>query len=151
MGKLIWRIFLVAVILATLVPSLAVVSKSVMPLLITLVFGALFLLLEISPSSPGISAIQYLIVRILLTIFLFGGAVFLFHVGLTEFSTPYIPSRYSLRSYLEEARSLLGPTPIAILFFAGGGVFVMFGFRYLRIGKVMFTSNANRKVEDEQP
>lgn len=151
MGKLIWRTFLVAVILAALVPSLAVVSKSILPLLITLVFGALFLLLEISPSSPGISAIQYFTVRILLTIILFCVGIFLFYAGLSEFSTPYIPGRYSLRRYLEVARSLLGPTPMAILFFVGGGLFVMLGFRYLRTGKVMFASKANRRVEDEQP
>ncbi len=135
MGKITWRIFLVVLILAALIPSLAIISQSIVPLLITLVFGALFLLLEL-PTNTGttISALQFVVVRISLTSLMLGIAIFLLYVGASEFYTPYIPSRYSRRIYLEAARTLLGPTGVAALFFASGGLFVVYGFNYFRTG-----------------
>ncbi len=140
MRKLLWRLFLVAVILAALVPSLAIISISIVPLLITLVFGALFLLLELLSEKTAISIFQYITVRVLLTVVLFAVGVLFIQSGLSEFSTPYIPSRPLFRIFLEMARSLFGHTFVAMLLIALGGVFLILGFNYLRTGKVTFAS-----------
>jgi hypothetical protein len=149
MRKLLWRLFLVAVLFAALVPSLAIVSQSIVPLLITLVFGALFLLLELPPTKTSISTLQYLTVRVLLTVILFVVGILFIQSGLSEFSTPYIPSRPLFRIFLEAVRSLFGHTPVAILLVAFGGVCVILGFNYLRTGKVAFSSKTISRVEGE--
>ena len=149
MRKLLWRIFLVVIIFAALVPSLAVVSQSIVPLLITLFFGAVFLLLELPTAKTGISVLQYLVIRVLLAVFLFAVAILFIQAGLSEFSTPYIPSRPIFRVFLETARSLFGHMPVALFLVASGGVFLILGFNYLRTGKLPFANKATSGVADK--
>lgn len=149
MKLFLWRIFLVLVILAALVPSLAIVSQTIVPLLITLVFAALFLLLELPSEKAGVPVLQYLAIRVLLAVFLFAAALVFIQAGLSEFSTPYIPSRALLRIFLETARSHAGHMPVALLLFAVGGLFLFWGFNYLRTGKITPAGKTTRSIGDK--
>lgn len=150
MGKTIWRLFIVVVIVAALVPSIDVASKTIAPLLFTLIIGSIFLVLELPP-TPRVIRLQHITIRIALALILFGIAALLVRAALLEYSAPYEPSRYSTRMLLETARSIFGTTGIATIFLIGGTLCAIAGVQYLRTGKVDFSFKASRGREGGQP
>ena len=150
MAKLLWRIFLLLLLVVALVPSIAATRTSFVPLIFISIISLLFLILEL-PTKGAIAYIQKRAVRFIFACVIFFGALALLQQGLSELTTPSTPTRFLSRVIVETFRAFLGSTYMAILFFILSIFCVIVGFKYLLTGKVMFFGKQLYKVNNEQP
>jgi hypothetical protein len=148
MSKFIWRFFVIVLLIAAFIPSIAATKTSFVPLIFISIISILFLILEL-PSTGVVAFIQKRALRFIFACAIFFGAFALFQQGISELTTPSTPTRFLSRIIFETLRGLLGPTNMAILFFVLSIFCVIVGVKYLLTGKVIFFGKRLYKVKNE--
>lgn len=148
MSKILWRVFVLLLLVVAFIPSIAATRTSFVPLIFISIISILFLILEL-PTKGVIAFLQKRAIRFIFASVIFFGAFALFQQGLSELTTPSTPTRFLSRVLIESLRDLLGPTFMAILFYILSISCVIVGFKYLLTGEVIFFGKRLNKVNNE--
>ena len=150
MSKLLWRCFVVILLVTAFIPSVAVIKQSFIPIIIISAISILFLILEL-PSKGIAITLQKRAIKIIFSAVIFFCAFILFKNGMLEFTNPVMPRSFLFRTLVGILRDFLGAPLTATLFFSLAALCTIVGFTYMRTGKIPFFNRKVSEIENVKP